>query len=180
MDDLYEKRAYQIQVEKLINKLRAACLGQDISLTAILPECFKSSPPEEQVEQITDQILFTLSAVAKENHNSLEELPEARKWIRDVTLYLMTWCCEEDRTCRQLVRLLEQQKGVRMLIFSSFALESGCHELTNETPPLILKNLEVAWLCLLDPHRLLDEPKTMFREFSSSFASLQKNSQKAD
>ena len=121
MDDLYEKRAYQIQVEKLINKLRAACLGQDISLTAILPERFKNSPPEEQVEQITDQILFTLTAVAKENHNSLEELPEARRWIRDVTLYLMTWCCEEDRTCRQLIRLLEQPRGVRMLVFNSFA-----------------------------------------------------------
>lgn len=164
MDDLYEKRAYQIQVEKLIDKLRAACLGQDISLTAILPDHFKNSPPEEQVEQIADQIFFTLTAVAKENHNSLEELPEARRWIRDVTLYLMTWCCEEDRTCRQLVRLLEQQKGVRMLIFSSFALESGCHELTNETPPLILKNLEVAWLCLLEVKGRFDRARMVCSE----------------
>ena len=164
MDDLYEKRVYQIQVEKLINKLRAACTGQDTPLAAILPQRFKNSPPEEQVEQITDQILFTLTAVAKENHNSLEELPEARRWIRDVTLYLMTWCCEEDRTCRQLVRLIELPKGVRMLVFSSFAQESSCHELTDESPPLILKNLEVAWLCLLGVKGLLEGSKSVYSE----------------
>ena len=162
MDDLYEKRAYQIQVEKLINKLRAACLGQDIPLTEILPERFKSSPPEEQAEQITDQILFALTAAAKENHSSLEALPEARRWIRDVTLYLMTWCCEEDRTCRQLVRLIELPKGVRMLVFSSFAQESSCHELTNGSPPQILKNLEVAWLCLLEVKGVLENVRSKF------------------
>ena len=167
MDDLYEKRAYQIQVEKLINKLRAACTGQDTPLAAILPQRFKNSPPEEQVEQITDQILFTLTAVAKENHNSLEELPEARKWVRDVTLYLMTWCCEEDRTCRQLVRLLEQPRGVRMLVFNSFAQESSCHELTDESPPLILKNLEVAWLCLLGVKGLLEGSKSVYSELEA-------------
>lgn len=167
MDTLHNNRAYLGQVEKTINQLRAACLGQDIPLTAILPEQFKDKSPEEQTEQITDQLLFALTAVAKEAGSSLNELPECRGWIRDATLYLMTVCCEEDRTCYQLAHVVSLPKGIRVLMFGPFKQACCHHELTEGEPPRLLKELDAAWLCLLEVKEQLESSKAVYTELKA-------------
>ena len=70
---MLDEKSYLSRVERTMNKLRATCLGQNVRLTAILPEHFKKSPSEEQARQVAEQLLFVLATVAEN-----EDLPNGQ------------------------------------------------------------------------------------------------------
>jgi len=145
---MLDEKSYLSRVERTMNKLRATCLGQNVRLTAILPEHFKKSPSEEQARQVAEQLLFVLATVAENEDLPNGQLLECRKWLHDVTLYLLEQCNEDDQTFEQMKKLIFLPQGVRALVFRSF-LDGSCKELIEDIPPILLKELDLAILVLL-------------------------------
>jgi hypothetical protein len=150
---MLDEKYYLTQVEKTMDKLRATCLGQDVALTAILPEHFKGRPPEEQAKQLTEQIIFALAAAADYENEPLYQLMECRKWLYEVTLYLLLQCNKEDQTFEQMKTLISLPQSVRCILFLSFR-EGSCKELLQDDPPNLLKELDISILSLLRIHGL--------------------------
>lgn len=148
---ILDEKFYLTRVEKTMDKLRAACLGQDVSLTAILPEHFKGRPSEEQAKQLTEQIIFALAAAADYENEPLNQLAECRRWLYDVTLYLLEQCNQEDQTFEQMKTLIFLPQGVRYILFLSFR-EGSCTELIKDEPPRLLNEFDLAVLVLLKTH----------------------------
>ena len=163
---MLDEKCYLSHVERTVEKLRAACLGQDLSLTAILPEHFRDRPPEEQAKQCTEQLLFALAAAAENEGVPLDRLPECRKWLQDVTLYLLEKCNEDDQNLSQLKRTIFLPRSVRYLIFRSF-LNGSCRELLTGEPPELFKELDLAWICLLETHGLFDHVQKVHEELDA-------------
>ena len=66
---MFDERYYLMKVNKLMVRLRTACLGQDTPLTAILPAHLKTAPPDKQAAQLAEQVLFALvSALPGKEH----------------------------------------------------------------------------------------------------------------
>lgn len=166
---MLDEKFYLTQVEKTMDKLRAACLGQDIDLSSVLPQHFKNRSPEEQAKQLAEQITFVLVAAADYANKSLDQLPECRGWLYNVTLYLLQQCNEEDQTFAQMKKLIFLPQSIRRIMFLTF-LEGSCKELLQDDPPPLLKEeFDIAILALLNAHGLFSRAKNMHASLGAFF-----------
>ena len=133
------------EVEKVIDQLRARCLGQDTPLTAILPTYAKEKDCRYQAKYIAAQLQFAL-VHAEGRYAEPKELQRCQHWLEDIILYLLEKVQDEDHTFYQLIRMVNLPQEIRRLVLHNF-LDTNSDILTS-TPPSLLQNLDAAiwWL----------------------------------
>lgn len=163
---MLDERRYLLQVDKLMDRLRAACLGQNTPLTEILPAHLKTAPPDEQAAQLAEQMLFALVGALPGKEHTLHELQRCRTWLHGTARYLLEECHGDDHTFAQWKKLLELPLGARIIIFTNFA-DPAAKELTAASPPHLLQNFDLAALFLLNLQGRLSIPNTMYHALTT-------------
>ena len=134
------------EVEKVIDQLRARCLGQDTPLTAILPTYAKEKDCQYQAKYIAAQLQFAL-VHAEGRYIPSKEHQRCRQWLEDIILYLLEKVQDEDHTFCSLVRMVNLPQETRRLVLYEF-LPTDSELLTGESPELLRRELDAAiwWL----------------------------------
>ena len=158
-----DERYYLMQVNKLLENLRATCLGQNTPLTDILPIHLKTAPLDKQAAQLAEQILFALVRVIPGKQHSPHELQRCRTWLHGTARYLLEQCNDADHTFAQWKKLLDQPKGVRLLLYTNFH-DASSVELKNGDPPDLLREFDVAILWLLGTQGLAESAHTVYQK----------------
>jgi len=152
--------SFHIQnVDRTLETLRAACLGQDTRLRAILPHHLLAQPTEQQSLQISEQILFALVKNTKE-FITAEELTRTRQWLNGVAQYLLAECADDDQTFYQLKRLILLPQTTRQTLFRDLP-GAGGKDLRENDPPELLKNPDSPFWWLLKVQGLTSSAEAM-------------------
>ena len=150
---------YIKEVDRVLDNLRAKCLGQDVSFHVLLPEEAEFWAYEEKVEHITKLLLFALAKV-EPCFSIVPELEESSAWLKALLLYLMKQCSPEDQTFANVTKITRLEVGIRECMF-----EDNAYAVLRATPPfLLLHSLDLAILSLLDARALMPGNTTLLAQ----------------
>ena len=141
---------YLNRVDCLMEKLRAACLGQDTCLLAALPTYLLTESNERKAAHLARQIVFALAAVSGEGTPELYQ--RSWEWMYGAILYLLRECNKTDQTFAEIIRLMKLSYEVRQILFGGKTEYSGLCK--DKEMPEPLEDAEVAILCLLESAKL--------------------------
>lgn len=162
---MLDERYYVQQVNKLMDELRAACLGQDTPLIEVLPARLKTALPDKQAAQLAEQVLFALVRAFSGKNHTPQELHRCRIWLRGSARYLLEECSGEDHTFAQWKKLMELPRGARMIVFTNFD-DPSAQELKNGDSPSLLKEFDAAVWRLLKVRCLSEEALVVYRQLA--------------
>ena len=150
---------YLNRVERTIEKLRAACLGQDTSLLAVLPTHLLTASDERKAAHVARQIVFAL--VAASDEESPESYRRSYEWLYETILYLLRECNKSDQTFAEMIRLMKLSHGVRALLFGgkikgNTDYNTLCEDVNMPEP---LEEIDTAILCLMESMKLGERMK---------------------
>jgi len=114
---------YLNRVDRLMEKLRAACLGQDTCLLATLPTYLLTESNERKAAHLARQIVFALAAVSDEGTPELYQ--RSWEWMYGAILYLLRECNKTDQTFAEIIRLMKLSYEVRQILFGGKTEYSG-------------------------------------------------------
>ena len=157
------KELYLNRVDRLMDKLRAACLGQDTYLLDALPVHLRSDSKERCADYLSRQILFAL-VIACDDDRPSEQYERSREWLYETILFLLRECNKEDQTFYELGEVMKLSQGVRALLLSEKTgaatdYSALCKE---ETMPWPLKELDLAVLVLMEALNLNKKMKEKY------------------
>ena len=144
-----DHQKYIDEVDAELAKLRAKCLGQDLSFEVLLPEDSWIWKAEDKASYITQQLLFALAKV-EPNFSIPPELEESSTWLYALILFLETKCNPADRTFASIKRILDLDETTREFMF-----EDKPFKVLQTLPPFLLQRFDLGVLQLLDSRGLL-------------------------
>ena len=158
---------YLNRVDRLMEKLRAACLGQDTCLLAALPTYLLTESNERKAAHLARQIVFALAAVSGEGTPELYQ--RSWEWMYGSILYLLRECNKTDQTFAEMVRLMKLSFEVRQILFCGKAESKTDYSALCEDKemPEPLEDAEVAILCLMESMKLGERMKQRLAEVST-------------
>ena len=162
---MFDERYYLMKVNKLMVRLRTACLGHNTPLTAILPEKLQTAPLDKQAEQLAEQVLFALVRALPGKTHTPSELRRCRSWLQGTARYLLKKCPRSDHTFAGWKKLLELSRGLRSIIFADYD-DPAAKELKESDPPELLNEFDLAVLWLLNIFVLTESPKALYRQLT--------------
>ena len=158
---------YLNRVGRTMEKLRAACLGQDTHLLAILPTYLLTESNERKAAHLARQIVFALAAASDEGTPELYR--RSWEWMYGAILYLLRECNKTDQTFAEMIRLMKLSYGVRQILFSGKTESKTDYNrlCEDEKLPGPLEDAEVAILCLMESMKLGKRMKQRLAEVST-------------
>lgn len=156
---------YLNRVDRMIDKLRAACLGQDTYLLDALPAHLRTESKEQCAAYLSRQILFAL-VIACDDDRPSEQYERSREWLYETILYLLRECNKEDQTFYELGEIMKLSHGVRVLLLSekSYAATDDSALCKDENMPWPLKEFDLAILVLLETLKLNQKMKQQYQK----------------
>jgi len=145
---------YLNRVERTMEKLRAACLGQDTYLSAVLPPHLLTGSTEQQAAHLARQIVFALAAA--HDTGAAESYQRSYEWLYGTVLFLLRECNRVDQTFFEMIRLMKLSHGVREMLFDEKKESSTDYKAIREdgNMPEPLEEIDTAILCLLESTKL--------------------------
>jgi len=158
-----DKVLYLNRVDRMMDKLRAACLGQDTHLLDALPAHLKTASAECCAAYLSHQILFAL-VIACDDDRASEQYERSREWLYEAVLFLLRECNQEDQTFYELGEIMRLSRGVRALLLSEkpHAATDYTALCKEETMPWPLKELDLAILVLMETLKLNEPMKEKY------------------
>ena len=168
------KELYLNRVDRLMDKLRAACLGQDTYLLDALPVHLKTESAECCAAYLSYQILFAL-VIACDDDRPSEQYERSREWLYETILYLLRDCNKQDQTFYELGEIMKLSRGVRVLLLSGkpHAATDYPALCKDETMPWQLKELDLAILILMETLKLNKKMKQQYQKTESLLSETQ-------
>jgi len=159
---------YLKRVDRMMDQLRAACLGQDTHLLDVLPAHLKTASAECCAAYLSRQILFAL-VIACDDDRPSEQYERSREWLYETILFLLRECNQEDQTFYELGEIMRLSRGVRVLLLSekSYAATADSALCKDENMPWPLKEFDLAILVLLETLQLNQRLKQQYRKTKS-------------
>ena len=170
------KVLYLNSVDRMMDKLRAACLGQDTHLLDALPTHLRTESKEHCAAYLSRQILFAL-VIACDDDRPSEQYERSREWLYETILFLLRECNQEDQTFYELGEIMKLSQGVRVLLLSEkpHAATDYTALSKDETMPWPLKELDLAILLLLETLKLDKKMKQQYQKAESLLSEVQSN-----
>ena len=168
------KVLYLNRVDRMMDKLRAACLGQDTYLLDALPAHLRTESKEHCAAYLSHQILFAL-VIACDDDRLSEQYERSRKWLYETILYLLRECNQEDQTFYELGEIMKLSHGVRVLLLSGkTAVATDYTALCkDEILPCPLKELDLAILVLMETLKLNKKMKQQYQKVETLLSEVQ-------
>ena len=159
---------YLNRVDRMMDQLRAACLGQDTQLLDVLPAHLKTASAECCAAYLSHQILFAL-VIACDDDRPSEQYERSREWLYEAILFLLRECNQEDQTFYELGEIMKLSHGVRVLLLSekSHVATDDSALCKDENMPWPLQELDLAILILLETLQLNQKLKQQYRKTKS-------------
>ena len=156
-----DHRKYIKDVDDLLQRLRARCLGQDIPLDVLLPSRAEAWTAEARADQVAKQLLFALSR-AEPDFAIRPELTETYAWLKTIVLYLEARVTSEDRTFAAIRRVLDLEEGTRAILF-----EEAEFAPLQAAPSFLLQFYDAAVLQLLEARGVTCNMKAILETLNS-------------
>lgn len=158
---------YLNRVDRITERLKAVCLGQNTDFSDVLPPPLRGESVECRAAYLAHQLLFSLVLACDDA--SPEQYDRCRVWLYDTILFLLRDCREEDRNFYELGKLLRLPSGMRPLLFAEkHPASATCSSLcADEQMPWPLQNYDLAVLILLESLKLSKEMKPFFQKLET-------------
>lgn len=159
---------YLSRVDRMMDRLRAACLGQDTQLLDVLPTHLRTESKERCAAYLSHQILFAL-VIACDDDRPSEQYERSRKWLYEAILYLLRDCNQEDQNFYELGEIIKLSRGVKVLLLSGkpHAATDYPALCKDENMPWPLKEFDLAILVLLETLQLNQRLKRQYQKTKS-------------